>query len=110
MRDAGRRPIGRLFYWALVVVIAAFGFRVSASGARRAPQSGPATTTVSEVRANDYGWGVANDRNLLGRFSTETFSLPRLEETENYFLRLYDNSSPPKYSRYSAALHVDYPL
>jgi hypothetical protein len=63
-----------------------------------------------EVRENDYGWGQANDRNLLGRFSTETFSLARLARTQNYFLRLYDNSSPPKYSRYSAALHVDYPL
>jgi hypothetical protein len=63
-----------------------------------------------EVRENDYGWGQANDRNLLGRFSTETFTLARLAETQNYFLRLYDSSSPPKYSRYSAALHVDYPL
>jgi hypothetical protein len=63
-----------------------------------------------EVRENDYGWGQSNDRNLLGRFSTETFSLARLARTQNYFLRLYDNSSPPKYSRYSAALHVDYPL
>ncbi len=63
-----------------------------------------------EVRENDYGWGQANDRNLLGRFSTETFSLARLAETQDYFLRLYDGSSPPKYSRYSAALHVDYPL
>jgi hypothetical protein len=63
-----------------------------------------------EVRMNDYGWGQANDRNLLGRFSTETFTLTRLAETQNYFLRLYDNSSPPLYSRYSAALHVDYPL
>jgi hypothetical protein len=63
-----------------------------------------------EVRENDYGWGQANDRNLLGRFNTETFSLARLAETQDYFLRLYDNSSPPKYSRYSAALHVDYPL
>ncbi|MGA2855241.1 MAG: hypothetical protein ABSE40_00140 [Candidatus Sulfotelmatobacter sp.] len=63
-----------------------------------------------EVRAHDYGWGVANDRNLLGRFSTETFSLARLARTQNYFLRLYDNSSPPRYSRYAAALHVDYPL
>jgi hypothetical protein len=63
-----------------------------------------------EVRANDYGWGQANDRNLLGRFSTQTFNLARLAETQNYFLRLYDSSSPPKYSRYSAALHVDYPL
>jgi hypothetical protein len=63
-----------------------------------------------EVRENDYGWGQANDRNLLGRFNTQTFSLPRLARTQNYFLRLYDGSSPPKYSRYSAALHVDYPL
>ena len=63
-----------------------------------------------EVRQNDYGWGQANDRNLLGRFNTETFTLARLAETQDYFLRLYDDSSPPKYSRYSAALHVDYPL
>jgi len=63
-----------------------------------------------EVRENDYGWGQANDRNLLGRFSTQTFSLARLAVTQDYFLRLYDSSSPPKYSRYSAALHVDYPL
>jgi len=70
------------------------------------PPSGGGT----EVRENDYGWGQANDRNLLGRFSTQTFTLARLAQTQNYFLRLYDNSSPPKYSRYSAALHVDYPL
>jgi hypothetical protein len=63
-----------------------------------------------EVRENDFGFGQANDRNLLGRFNTQTFSLPRLARTQNYFLRLYDGSSPPKYSRYSAALHIDYPV
>jgi len=63
-----------------------------------------------EVRAHDYGWGVANDRNLLGRFNTQTFNLARLAATQNYFLRLYDSSSPPRYSRFAAALHVDYPL
>ena len=70
----------------------------------------PATGFGIEVRENDFGWGQANDRNLLGRFNTQTFSLSRLARTPNYFLRLYDGSSPPKYSRYSAALHVDYPL
>jgi len=70
----------------------------------------PASGFGIEVREHDYGWGQANDRNLLGRFSTQTFNLPRLARTQNYFLRLYDNSSPPKYSRYSAALHIDYPL
>src|SRR5437899_339718 len=71
-----------------------------------APQSGWGI----EVRAHDYGWGAANDRSLLGRFGTRTFTLPRLVRTQNYFLRLYDGSSPPRYSRYTAALHVDYPL
>jgi hypothetical protein len=28
----------------------------------------------------------------------------------NYYVVVHDSSSPPKYSRYSAALHVDYPL
>lgn len=70
----------------------------------------PASGCGIEVRENDYGWGQANDRNLLGRFSTQAFSLPRLARTQNYFLRLYDISSPPRYSRYSAALHIDLPL
>jgi hypothetical protein len=70
----------------------------------------PANGGGIEVRAHDYGWGVANDRNLLGRFTTQTFSLPRLARSQNYFLRIYDSSSPPRYSRYAAALHVNYPL
>ncbi len=70
----------------------------------------PPSGSGIEVRQNDYGWGRANDRNLLGRFSTQAFSLPRLARTQDYFLRLYDASSPPRYSRYAAALHIDYPL
>ena len=143
MFDADRRPMGRLFYWLLaVVMIARCG--LTASGAAPVPQSGLASTTVADtiymadgsgaqgsliitwpafvtsttvqvdagmvIRTHDYGFGAANDRNLLGRFSTRTFTLPRLGRTQNYFLRLYDHSTPPRYSRYSAALHVDYPL
>jgi hypothetical protein len=70
----------------------------------------PASGAGIEVRENDFGWGQANDRNLLGRFNAQTFSLARLAKTQTYFLRLYDSSSPPRYSRYSAVLHVDYPL
>jgi len=82
------------------------GFYVNES----APGPGDIKIYNSEVRVHDYGWGQANDRNLLGRFATQAFTLPRLARTQNYFLRLYDNSSPPRYSRYSAALHLDYPL
>ncbi|MBZ5548428.1 MAG: hypothetical protein LAO22_10825 [Acidobacteriia bacterium] len=63
-----------------------------------------------EVRSSDAGWGPDNDRNLAGRFTSSSFTLPRFGRVQDYFLRRYDNSSPPKYSRYSAGLHVDYPL
>jgi hypothetical protein len=128
------RPAGRLFYLALAMVACGWYVRSDASigiaaepgtassptakpnadpeprAASPSPQSGLALTSVIEVRGNDYGWGQANDRNLLGRFNTETFTLSRLAAVQDYYLRLYDNSSPPRYSRYSAALHVDQPL
>jgi hypothetical protein len=63
-----------------------------------------------EVRWSDAGWGPGNDRNLVARFTTQSFTIPRLSRVQNCYLRQYDNSLPPKYSRYTAALHVDYPL
>jgi len=71
---------------------------------------GPALTTISEVRYADEGWGVGYNGNLVGRFTSSSFTLTRYARAQDYFLRSYDNSTPPKYSRYSAALHVDYPL
>lgn len=62
-----------------------------------------------ELRWTDAGWGANNDQNLAGRFPTQTFTLPRLGKAQDYYLRQYDGSNPPKYSRYSAALHIDYP-
>jgi hypothetical protein len=82
----------------------------------------PALTTISdvgftpvagggiEVRSSDVGWGVSNNRNLVGRFTNRSFALTRYARSQTYFLRSYDGSGPPRYSRYSAALHVDYPL
>ena len=63
-----------------------------------------------EVRWSDAGWGADNDRNLVGRFATETFTIPRLSRSQTCYLQQYDGSTPPRYSRYTAALHVDYPL
>jgi hypothetical protein len=63
-----------------------------------------------DVRWSDTGWGPDNDRNLIGRFHSRSFSVPRLGRVQDYFLRQYDPSSPARYSRYSAALHLDYPL
>jgi hypothetical protein len=63
-----------------------------------------------EVRWSDTGWDPGNDRNLIGRFTSQTFTIPRLSRVQNCYLRQYDASIPPRYSRYSAALHLDYPL
>jgi hypothetical protein len=63
-----------------------------------------------EVRYSDAGWGVDNSRNLVGRFTSSSFTLTRYARAQGYFLRSYDGSAPPKYSRCSTALHVDYPL
>ena len=63
-----------------------------------------------EVRRSDGGWGPGDSDNLAGRFTTQQFTVPRLERVQGYYLRQYDGSSPAKYSRYSALLHVDYPL
>jgi len=63
-----------------------------------------------EVRRSDGGWGPSDSGNLAGRFTTQTFTLPRLQRVQGYYLRQYDGSSPARYSRYSVLLHVDYPL
>jgi len=63
-----------------------------------------------EVRYSDEGWGIGYNGNLVGRFTNRSFTLTRYARSQTYFLRSYDGSGPPKYSRYSTALHFDYPL
>jgi len=70
----------------------------------------PGTGEGIEVRRTDAGWGPDNDRNLVGRFTSQSFTVTRYGRVQDFFLRRFDGSSPPKYSRYSAGLHVDYPL
>ena len=62
-----------------------------------------------EVRRSDGGWGAGSNGNLAGRFATQNFALPRLSRVQDYYLRQYDASNPPKYSRFSMLLHIDYP-
>jgi len=70
----------------------------------------PVTGGGIEVRWSDAGWGRGNERKLVDRFSTQALTVPRLSKVQDCYLRQYDNSVPPKYSRYSAALNLDYPL
>ena len=62
-----------------------------------------------EVRRSDGGWGPTSDGNLVGRYTSQTIVLPRLSRIQDYVLRQYDGSSPARYSRQSALVHVNYP-
>ncbi len=44
---AGRRPLGRLFYWVLILLVA-YGISLQVAGAGATPQNSPATTTVAD--------------------------------------------------------------
>jgi hypothetical protein len=70
----------------------------------------PAPGGGIEVRYSDAGWGAGYNGNLVGRFTSNSFTLTRYARAQDYLLRSYDGSTPPRYSRYSTALHVDYPL
>lgn len=62
-----------------------------------------------EVRRQDAGWG-GGQQGLVVRSSVPTITLPRAAEREQFFLRMYDGSTPPLYSRVSAAIFTDVPL
>jgi hypothetical protein len=63
-----------------------------------------------EVRRSDGSWDPDSDRNLVGRFTTQSFTVPRLARVQTYYLKQFDGSTPRKYSRYSTVLYVDYPF
>jgi len=60
-----------------------------------------------EVRVEgDWGWGMAVNQNLVGRFTTQTFTLPNTGVTQAFYLRQYDGSTPPQYSPYTTVLNL----
>jgi hypothetical protein len=64
-----------------------------------------------EVRRRDYAFGVGVDGvDLVLRSPVRRFIIPRAAQVEQYFVRMYDASSPPLYSRWSSAVVVNAPM
>jgi hypothetical protein len=64
-----------------------------------------------EVRRRDGGFGVGVDAaDLVLRSPVRSFSIPRAAQVEQFYIRLYDTSSPPLYSRFSSAVFVNWPV
>jgi hypothetical protein len=63
-----------------------------------------------EVRRRDWDFGPGVDQDLVLRSPVRSFSIPREGQVERYFVRMYDGSTPPVYSRFSSAVFTDLPV
>lgn len=63
-----------------------------------------------EVRRRDGGFGPGVDQDLVLRSPVRSFSIPREAQVERYYVRMYDGSTPPVYSRFSSAVFVNLPV
>jgi hypothetical protein len=63
-----------------------------------------------EVRLRDFDFGAGVDQNLVLRSPVRSFSIPRTAQCERYFVRMYDASNPPLYSRRSSAVFTNLPV
>lgn len=63
-----------------------------------------------EIRKRDNAFGLGETSDLVLRASTSTMSLTRTSATDRFYIRMYDDSAPPNYSEFSAALFFNMPL
>ncbi|QNI36814.1 hypothetical protein [Edaphobacter albus] len=63
-----------------------------------------------EVRRRDWAFGAGVDQDLVLRSPVRSFSIPRAAQVERYYVRMYDNSNPPVYSRFSSAVFTNLPV
>jgi hypothetical protein len=70
----------------------------------------PPTGGGFEVRRRDWSFGPGTSSDLVLRSPVPNFIIPREEVMEQYYIRMYDGSTPPNYSRFSAAVIVNLPL
>jgi hypothetical protein len=63
-----------------------------------------------EVRRRDGDFGPGVDQDLVLRSPVRSFSIPREAQVEHYYVRMYDGSTPPVYSRFSSGVFTDLPV
>ena len=63
-----------------------------------------------EVRRRDWAFGPGTDTDLVLRSPVRSFSIPREAQVERYYVRMYDGSNPPVYSRFSNAVFTNLPM
>jgi hypothetical protein len=60
-----------------------------------------------EVRSRDYTFGPSTDEDLVLRSPVPNFTITRSVDEEQFYIRMYDGSKPPLYSRLSSAVFTN---
>jgi hypothetical protein len=63
-----------------------------------------------EVRLRDWDFAPGPGADLVLRAPVRSFTIPRAAQSERYFIRQYDASAPPLYSRLSSAIFTNLPV
>lgn len=63
-----------------------------------------------EVRSRDYTFGVSVDEDMVLRSPIPNFTITRSADIEQFYIRMYDGSNPPLYSRLSSAIFTNIPI
>ncbi len=85
---------------------------LSVNGANIAVDAGvtPPPGGGFEVRRRDWAFGPGTNSDLVLRSPVQHFSIPRWAACERYYVRMYDGSAPPAYSRFSSGIFLNLPM
>jgi hypothetical protein len=88
-----------------LTVTAVNGSTVSINTGATAPAGGG-----FEIRRRDNAFMPGEDPGLVMRASVPNMTVARGSATDRFYIRMYDGSTPPNYSEFSAALFINLPL
>ncbi len=63
-----------------------------------------------EIRLRDFAFMPGEDPTLVMRGSQQTLTFSRVSAADRFYIRMYDGSTPPNYSEFSAAVFINLPL
>ena len=70
----------------------------------------PPTGGGFEIRRRDFAFIPGEDPDLVTRATVSTITFARESTADRFYVRMYDGSTPPNYSEFSAAIFINLPL
>ena len=70
----------------------------------------PPTGGGFEIRRRDFAFMPGEDPGLVVRATLPNMTFARETANDRFYIRMYDDSSPPNYSQWSTALFINLPL